>query len=259
MIKKSSVKCKLRENKLVIRTFLRFANPSAAEIMVLAGVDLIVVDNEHYEFSLSDIQSIQRAVDCVGGEMLVRVPDADPAFIGQVMDVGVLGIMVPSVDSYEEALEIVKAVKFEPEGKRGFCPIVRAANYGIGVSYGEFAQKANNDTMILIQIETKSGVDDLDRILTIPEIDIIGIGPSDLSASFGHIGHPEHPEIQAIIKEVKRKVLASGKVLSVQAYTPEAVILHRKEGANCLNIGSDLQFISNGTRALIAAIPENTK
>ena len=102
---------------------LRFPSPAAMEIMALAGVDLVIIDNEHYPFDEETMIDLVRAADVRGMACAVRVPNAEPTRIAQIMDYGVDGILVPSVDSYEEAMQLVNAVKYAPVGERGFCPI----------------------------------------------------------------------------------------------------------------------------------------
>lgn len=169
MLQVSKVKQKMKEGQTVIRAFLRFPNPGAAEIMVLSGVDLVVLDQEHYPFNAQEIEAIVRAVQSFGGECMVRVPNTEPARIAQVMESGVCGVVVPHIETYEEAMEVVNAVKYAPIGKRGFCPITRAAAYGMGMNAKEYANAvlggkleyewddiipvacyAKNDTQILI-------------------------------------------------------------------------------------------------------------
>ena len=137
--------------------------------MVLSGVDLVVLDQEHYPFNAQEIEAIVRAVQSFGGECMVRVPNTEPARIAQVMESGVCGVVVPHIETYEEAMEVVNAVKYAPIGKRGFCPITRAAAYGMGMNAKEYANAvlggkleyewddiipvacyAKNDTQILI-------------------------------------------------------------------------------------------------------------
>ena len=243
MLQTSKVKQKLKNGEIVIRAFLRSSDPTSAEIMALAGVDLIVIDNEHYPFNPQRMETIIRAAETYGAECMVRVPNTEPARIAQIMDMGAIGVVVPHIESREEALAVVDAVKYAPVGHRGFCPITRAASYGMAMSGDEYTRLANEQTCIILMTETKKGLEALDDILAIPEVDGISIGPSDVSASYGLPGQPDHPVVKAAIEEGQRKISASGKALVAQAYTPEAAERMRARGATVMTVGSDVQMI----------------
>lgn len=244
MLQKSKVKQRMRDRQVIIRAFLRFPNPGAAEIMALSGVDLIVLDNEHYPFNCQQIETIVRAAQCFGAECMVRLPNAEPARIARVMESGVCGVVIPHIETYEEAMEVVNAVKYAPVGNRGFCPITRAAAYGMGMPPAEYAAFANQETSIILMAETKRGLENLDRILTIPEVDGISIGPSDVSASYGFPGQTDHPAVCAAIEEGQRKIVAAGKTLVAQAYSGQAAKRVYEKGARILTIGSDVQVLT---------------
>ncbi len=256
MIGRTKIRERLRNNDVVISAMLRFPNPAAMEIMALAGVDLVIIDNEHYPFNEETMIDLVRAADVHGMACAVRVPNAEPARIAQIMDYGVDGILVPSVDTYEEAMELVNAVKYAPVGTRGFCPITRAASYGFGMGASEYAAFANEHSVIMVQIETKEGVENLDRILSIPEIDCIDYGPSDLAASYGMPGHNDDPLVQKTIREIIEKARAAGKNVGEMAYTPEEVRALLERGGRHVGIGSDQQILSAGCKALLRAAKE---
>ncbi len=244
MLKKSKLKQKYLNKELVTQTMLRFPDPGAAEIMVLSGVDVVIIDQEHYPFNIEQIERIVRAVQSFGGECMVRVQNSEPTRIALTMETGISGVLIPHVETYEEAMTVVNAVKYAPVGTRGFCPITRAAAYGMRMSPSEYAAFANENTSIILMAETKKGLENLDKILTIPEVDGIAIGPSDVSASYGFPGQPEHPIVKAAIDGGARKVIESGKCLSALGYTPEAAELAWKMGARQMNVGSDVQMLS---------------
>ena len=252
MLPASKVKQKLRSGQHIIRAFLRFPDPGSAEIMALAGVDLIVLDQEHYPFNSQEIEKIVRAAQVYGGECMVRVPNTEPARIAQTLESGAIGVVVPHIESYEEAMEVVNAVKYAPVGTRGFCPITRAAAYGMRLSPSEYSAFANEQTSIILMTETKKGLEALDQILTIPEVDAISIGPSDVSASYGLPGRPDHPIVKAAIEEGQKKILASGKALCVQAYDAAAARRGCESGAQILTIGSDVQLLTRGFQVMVS-------
>ena len=243
MIGRTNIRKRLQNNDVVISAMLRFPSPAAMEIMALAGVDLVIIDNEHYPFDEETMIDLVRAADVRGMACAVRVPNAEPTRIAQIMDMGAIGVVVPHIESREEALAVVDAVKYAPVGHRGFCPITRAASYGMAMSGDEYTRLANEQTCIILMTETKKGLEALDDILAIPEVDGISIGPSDVSASYGLPGQPDHPVVKAAIEEGQRKISASGKALVAQAYTPEAAERMRARGATVMTVGSDVQMI----------------
>lgn len=254
MLQTSKVKQKLKNGEIVIRAFLRSSDPTSAEIMALAGVDLIVIDNEHYPFNPQRMETIIRAAETYGAECMVRVPNTEPARIAQIMDMGAIGVVVPHIESREEALAVVDAVKYAPVGHRGFCPITRAASYGMAMSGDEYTRLANEQTCIILMTETKKGLEALDDILAIPEVDGISIGPSDVSASYGLPGQPDHPVVKAAIEEGQRKIIASGKCLCDLYKNPEQAKKAIRSGVRMFQIGSPLQLLSGGFKELIQGV-----
>lgn len=254
MLQTSKVKQKLKNGEIVIRAFLRSSDPTSAEIMALAGVDLIVIDNEHYPFNPQRMETIIRAAETYGAECMVRVPNTEPARIAQIMDMGAIGVVVPHIESREEALAVVDAVKYAPVGHRGFCPITRAASYGMVMDGDEYTRLANEQTCIILMTETKKGLEALDDILAIPEVDGISIGPSDVSASYGLPGQPDHPVVKAAIEEGQRKIIASGKCLCDLYKNPEQAKKAIRSGVRMFQIGSPLQLLSGGFKELIQGV-----
>ena len=247
------VRRKIAEGGVILCAMQRLPNPSATEIMAMSGIDMICIDNEHYPFSVNTVERIARAAHIHGASVFMRVPGDDPARIAQMMDCGLQGIKVPHVESRAQAQAIVDAVKYAPMGTRGFCPITRAAAYGFGRSAQEYAEFANAHSIVMVQIETKEGLADLDRILSIPEVDCIDYGPSDLAASFGMPGHNDDPKVQAAVREIIDKSRAAGKNVGEMAYTPQAVRELLEKGVRHVSIGSDQQIIAAGCQAMLRA------
>lgn len=244
MLRESRIKRKLQHKELILRGFLRFPNPAAAEIMALNGIDVIVIDNEHYPFNTERVEDVVRAAQAFGSECMMRVPNPDPARISQMMDAGLSGVVVPHIESYEEAMQVVNAVKYAPVGTRGFCPITRSAAYGYGLEPAAYADFINKQTSIILMTETKRGLENLDQILRIPEVDAISIGPSDVAASYGCPGRSDLPEIQEAIFAGQEKIVAAGKALVSQAYNGEAARRMYGRGSRVLTLLSDVQMLT---------------
>jgi 4-hydroxy-2-oxoheptanedioate aldolase len=245
---------KLKNREKILSAMLRFPLPELAEVMALSGVECIIVDNEHYAFDDQNLVGIVRACTMYGASALIRPTDLNFAKVSRYLDFGFQGILAAHVEDAETACNIVNAVKFGPEGERGFCPISRSSLYGYAMPADEFARISNEETVVIAMIETKSGVENIDPILEVSGIDAITIGPSDMSNSYGFPGKPDHPVVRAAIEEVENKVLALGKPLFVQAYTVESAKKALDRGMNMLNIGSDLQILITGFNKLVSEI-----
>ena len=245
------VRRKLKEGGVILCGMLRLPNPAAAEIMAQSGIDMICIDNEHYPFNPSTVEQIARAGQIHGATVFIRIPNHDPATIAQMLDCGVQGIKIPHVDTKEEAQAVVNAVKYAPVGNRGLCPITRGAAYGYYLSPADYTVDANRETVIAIMVETKTGLENMDEILTVDGIDIIAIGPSDVSASYGFPGQPDHPVVKAAIQEAAKKVVASGKQLCTLVKNEQQAWEALEMGARIFQIGSELQMLTGGFSSLI--------
>lgn len=254
MIKKSKIKEKMHNNEVVLQAMLRLPEPAIAEVIAMSGIDFITIDGEHFAFNDETIIDIIRAVNLHGAECMLRVNDLNPSYIAKVMDFGLTGILVPHVETYEEAMQIVHAVKFGPIGTRGFCPIARANYWGMRMNPQEFAKLSNENTVVALMIETKLGIENLDKILTIPEIDMISIGPSDLANSYGFPGQNNHPVVVEAMNAANKKIVASGKSLCVLTYTPEIAKAALKEGRTNFHLGSDLQILTKNFTELVREV-----
>jgi 2-keto-3-deoxy-L-rhamnonate aldolase RhmA len=242
---------RMRAKEPVAMPYLRIADPACFEIAALCGVELMVIDDEHYPFSDKQLINIIRAVHGRNSKCIVRVHDKTKAAIGRILDMGADGIVAPQVKDYEEVLGIVKAAKYGPVGCRGLCPITAGADYGFGHTATEYAEEANKRTIVGIMVETKSAVEDIDRILSIPELDYISVGPSDISASYGLPGQYDSPVVKNAMESVWSKTKASHVALAGQTYTSDKVEPAIRAGKNLLNIGSDVQYMIWGFQKVV--------
>ena len=175
------------------------------------------------------------------------------------MDMGANGILAPQVDSYEEAVGLVEAIKFPPIGRRGFCPITRSASYGHSLDPADYAAMSNENTIVGIMIESRAGVEDLDRILTIEELDFVAVGPSDLSCSYGLLGQYDNTVFQEVLDTTFKKLVRSHVSVGGIAYSREQAVQQFKTGVNMLNVGSDLQLIMARLEEHVKTIRSITK
>lgn len=216
---KNWVRKALKEGSKVSGAWLQAASSITAEIMAEAGYDALMIDLEH---GPGDILTTMQQIQAMKGEIAVpfcRAPWNDFVQIKKILDAGVFGLLVPYVNTKEEAQAAISAISYPKEGIRGVAGSPRAAHYGNKSM--EYLSQANDEIYVMTAVETPEAVANLDEILSIDRLDGIFIGPMDLATNMGFFGNPKAEEVQNAIKTVEEKVFASGKVLSTIAGTWE--------------------------------------
>ncbi|MGB2630980.1 MAG: aldolase/citrate lyase family protein [Candidatus Omnitrophota bacterium] len=208
MKKRTHLKDSLLKRELTIGSWITLAHPSIAEIMAKAGFDWLVVDMEHSAIELGQAQNLIQVIELAGCVPLVRVGENDPNLIKRVMDAGAHGVIVPMVNTEEDAVRAVKAVKYPPVGTRG-VGLARAQGYGM--DFEGYKGWVNEKSIVIVQIEHIDAVKNLEKILTVKGVDGFIIGPYDLSGSVGKPGEFDDPEVKKALErvtEVSRKLKA---------------------------------------------------
>ncbi|SNY91088.1 2-dehydro-3-deoxyglucarate aldolase [Cohaesibacter sp. ES.047] len=234
-----------------IGTWLMTGAASPIEAMGYCGFDFLVVDAEHSPLTIADFAEILRALEPTPSMPLVRLAWNDQVMIKQALDVGAGSIMVPFVESVEEAKAAVSAARYAPVGHRGVAGVHRASRYGSKPNY--FAN-ANDETCLIVQLETPNALSELEQIATVEGVDGIFIGPGDLAASMGHIGQIGHPDVQAALADAAARAKALNVPVGVVGPTPEMVRGFIEMGFSYAAVASDLAFMTSGARAAAAAI-----
>ncbi len=248
-----SLKAKMRAGLAANGFWSELYSPAAAEIMAAAGYDCAMIDLEHGAGDLSDVVAVMRAMAGSGCTPLVRVPANDPAWIKRVLDAGAQGVMVPAVNSAAEAAAAVAACHYPPRGLRGMAaPIVRAAGYGL--DWRGYVRDIGEDLLVICQIETRSAVEAARDIAAVDGVDMIFLGPFDLSASLGHMGEPDHPDVRAAIDEVERVAKAAGCLLGAIPTPERAPQALYAAGYDLVLADIDLVFLREGALAGVAAL-----
>jgi 4-hydroxy-2-oxoheptanedioate aldolase len=234
-VQSNKLKAKLRAGETVIGPYVRHADPGVAEILCYLGFDYLFFDGEHAPIGERECENLARVCELTGVTSIARVPANVPWMIGRHLDTGIQGVHVPMINSAAEAIAAVDAAKYQPQGKRGLAA-ARAARYGqvLPFSYAAYTEKSNAETMVIVQVETPAAIEALPEIVKVPGIDVIFIGPTDLSNALGHPGDFGHPEVQAAYDRVIGTVEKSDKTLGVLATTTEASLEWRARGARYL-------------------------
>jgi 2-keto-3-deoxy-L-rhamnonate aldolase RhmA len=211
----NTMKAKLKAGQPVFGVQVDADWPELVEVLGHVGFDWVFLDAEHGPLSEATIVQMVRAAETAGITPVVRVPRNEPETILRYLETGVAGIVVPQVNSGEEARRIVQAVKYPPVGARGIGAS-RASGYGFKFGGGEeYRRRANAETIIIALLENVRGVENLDEILAVDGIDVVFVGPADLSASMGgEIGF-EVPAVRQVVDEVLRRTIASGRIAGV--------------------------------------------
>ncbi len=249
------IKEKMRRGEPSIGTWMSMAHPSIAEILSMAGYDFVVVETEHTAIDVSEVLRLIIAIDQRGSIPLVRLAWVDPIQAKAVLDSGAAGVLVPMVNTRTEAELAVQMTKYPPLGSRG-VGLARAQGYG--ENFAEYVAHANDDTLLIVQIEHRLAVENIDEILSVPGIDGTFIGPYDLSMSLGIPGQINHPDVIAAKKKVLDATLAHGLIAGVHFVHPGAA------AADCaaavaagycfVALGSDILFLGDSARALHRAV-----
>ncbi|MGI6783938.1 MAG: HpcH/HpaI aldolase family protein [Aminivibrio sp.] len=239
----NQLKRKLERGEVVLGMFITLNCPDLVEITGLAGFDFCIIDTEHGPGNPESIQHMLRAAELRGVTPVVRIPDAAPVTVLRTLDVGAAGIEVPQINSPEAARELVKSAKYFPDGERGAC-LTRSSRYGFVPGVAEYFGEANRETLVIVHCENKEGLDCLDEIAAVEGIDVIFVGPYDLSQSFGIPGQIYHPTM----------VEAVAKALSVakKAGKPAGIFVSSVEEARA-RIDEGFTYIAYNTDALIFA------
>ena len=209
-------------------------DPIICEYIGLLGFDYYMIDGEHGDISVSDIGNLIRACELTGVTPLARIRSVDPKLILQYMDAGIMGVMMPSIDTADDVRALVQAIKYPPVGNRGLGP-VRSADYMMGaMNQGEYVQFANEQTLVLPQIESIACVNNLEEIANIDGVDGFIIGPRDLAMSMGFYDGPKHPEVQEMLDRIFKTVLDAGKFFGTVAGTPDQAEALINKGASMI-------------------------
>jgi 2-keto-3-deoxy-L-rhamnonate aldolase RhmA len=244
----------LRENRPLVGFFTGIASPALVEMAGYANFDFVVIDNEHGPASIETTEHMIRAARCAGIVPLVRVSGANPQEILRTLDVGAAGVQVPQVNTAEQARVVVDAAKFPPLGNRGVAYSPRAGGYGFFGGPGHI-QTSNEHTVVITHIETAEAVSNLDAMLKVPGIDVLFVGPSDLSVSMGYPGNPGHPEVQATIAGCLKRIAAAGITPGVLITNSDEFHKYAALGARYMPIMATT-VISGAMKELIAKTKE---
>lgn len=244
-MRKDSVRQALLERRLTLGTWIQIGHPSVAEILAEANFDWIAADMEHTDIDNAAFANLARAMHGRGCAPLVRVRENDTLAIRQVLDLGAQGVIVPLVHTAEDAERAVAAAKYPPRGVRGYC-FSRMNDWG--KDFDAYAARANDEIAVIVMIESREGVANIDAILAVDGVDGVFIGPYDLSGSYGVPGQTGHDLVRAGCRRVCDACRTAGKAAGLHVVIPtaEAIGKAQADGYTFLVLGVDIVFLRGG-------------
>ena len=249
-LRSSLLKRKLRDQKCVLGTFLGIPSPVVVELAGLAGFDFVVIDCEHSAIDLKDAENLIRAGHSTQISVLVRVAKCDSHLISQPLDMGAAGVHVPQIESPEMAKMAVSAARYHPLGSRGLQPYVRSASYR-AYETAEYLTTANEDALLVAQIEGQKGIANLESILKVAGLDIVFFGPYDLSQSLGIPGQVRNPRVLDMVKSAIGIARESGKNVGIYCDDVETAMEYLGIGVSYLVVGIDTGIFLSAARSLM--------
>jgi 4-hydroxy-2-oxoheptanedioate aldolase len=247
-----SLKERLKAGRPALGCLANMASPIATEILAYAGYDCVMIDLEHGPGDVPTALGQIQAVSGTNCAPLIRVPDKAPVHLKRVLDLGPAGVMVPMVNSAEDAAQVVAACRYPPEGIRGVAhPIARASKYGTDLA--RYLARLAQELLVICQIETLDGVDNAPKIAATDGVDMIFIGPMDLSASAGCFNQPDHADVDALIALIEAATRQAGKLLGILATPGRPAPALFERGFDLVLDAVDIQLLRDAARSQVEA------
>lgn len=247
---RNTFKQSLAEGRIVYGCWLALAETFSAELMGTAGFDWLVIDGEHAPNDLRSILAQLQVLAASPAHPVVRVPVGETWLLKQILDAGAQTVLVPMVESADQARQLVRDVTYPPHGDRGVgYALSRASGFAQITDYGT---TADAQVCLLVQVENRRGIAALDDILSVDGVDGVFIGPADLAADMGHMGNSQHPEVQEVIMDALKRVRAAGKAPGILSTRDKMTDDAIAAGAQFVAVGADVLLLGQAARALAA-------
>ena len=234
-------KRRLKSGEVQIGLWLALGDASSAELCAAADYDWLLIDGEHGPNDVRSILAQLRAIAPYRASPIVRAAAGSAVEIKQLLDIGAQTLLVPMVQTAEQARELVAATRYAPEGIRGIATITRAARW---TRVADYLSRAHEEICLVAQIETAMGLEQLDAIAATPGVDALFIGPNDLAASLGYLGQPEHPDVTAAVEGAIARIRAASKPVGI--FTLDEAVAKRFLSLGCtfVSVGCDATLLA---------------
>lgn len=246
----NSFKTALKEGRAQIGLWVALANGYTAEICAGAGFDWLLLDAEHAPNDIQTLVSQMQALANYPVHPIVRPPIGEAWMIKQILDIGAQTILVPMIETKEQAEAMVRAVRYPPDGIRGVgASLARASGFN---RIPDYLQTANDEVCLLLQIESRAGLANLDAIASTEGVDGVFVGPADLAADMGFLGRPGAAEVQTAVADALKQIQGHGKAAGILTADQGLARRYLELGATFVGIGSDVGLLVNSTNRLIS-------
>jgi 2-dehydro-3-deoxyglucarate aldolase len=243
----NSFKRDINAGKRLIGCWCSLANPKTAEVLGLAGFDWLLVDGEHAPNDVTSLVPQLMALKDSVSAPVVRPPWNEPVIIKRLLDAGFHNFLLPFVENAEQARAAVASTRYPPRGIRGVSVSQRSNRFG---TVPDYLKIIDDHITVLVQIESRPGLENVDAIAAVDGIDGVFVGPQDLAAALGHLGNPSHPDVQKAMRHLFDRTRAAGKAAGTLAPVEADARRYMEWGASFVAVGSDLGLFRSATQAL---------
>ena len=243
----------LNKGKFLLGPFIRVPRAEIVEILAMAGFDFAIVDLEHGAIMPNEVYPMILAAENKGIRLIARTPGLQESYIKWLLDMGIGGLQIPHIKTKEDAAKAVEYAKFFPEGERGLCRFVRAAEFS-NIPKEEYLIKANKQSVLILQIEGKEGAENIEEIIQVKGIDVLFVGPYDLSQSLGVAGQIWHEKVVTEIKRIIRICAEKNISTGIFTDTPEGIDKWSSLGVKYLNYRIDVEMMLTYTKSVVSDI-----
>ena len=252
----NELKKNLLSGKTQIGCWLSLGNSAVAETCACANFDWLLIDTEHSPTELSEVHHQLQVLEAYPVSPIVRAYWNDTVFIKRLLDLGVQSLLIPYVQSAEEAKRAVMACQYPPKGVRGVSGFSRANFYGRTQDYFKYA---DDSICLMVQVESRAAVAAIPEIAAVDGVDVVFIGPADLAADMGYLGQPRHPEVKKLISNAIKEIKGAGKIPATLAFVEEDAKEWLEHGAQLVAVTSDMYMVTNAANNIAAKYKEKNR
>ena len=251
----NTFKTLLKDQGYLLGPFMKLDSPTVVELAALGGFDFVIIDTEHGPLDVLTAENMVRAAHMRDMLAIIRVGENDPLMISRALDIGADGVQIPQISNAADAIRAVHAAKFFPEGERGVCRYVRAAEY-TNIKKADYFRQANQNTVVIVHIEGQEGLKNLDGILHVPGVDVLFIGPYDLSQSLGIPGEVDNPRVVAEIEKILVQAKDTGKTIGIFVEDVETAKKYISKGIQYISYSVDVGLILSQFKGVTSQVKD---
>lgn len=258
MLRENMLKKLIRNGDKALGCWTSMENPISTEILASCGFDFLIIDHEHGYGDAKGLSLQLQAMASTDSCSMLRVPEINPSYFKRVLDTGIEAIMVPGINSAAEAELAISYIMYPPQGSRGLAPgMIRASRYGLNAA--EYVREVNNNLFIVCQIETSEAVENIESIATVSGVDMLFIGPNDLSASLGKFSQYDDPEVRSLLEQAEQRILATGKPLGSIPYGNHSWQDMFDRGCSLTTAGTEVSLLRTAAVDIISKHSKNNR